>query len=165
MQFYKKISFALKIVKKITLICLIIYILFLSTNTIFYLANHSREISLNHLIDIKKFTYNTYKITFIMMLFVVGYSSVRNKYSFSKIVSIIGLCLLFLPISILLNYNFTIMNSLMRSFYLVVIIAVMVIIIDFLTKKIDELYSVAVGSKDETKKGKGEKNYARKNAR
>ena len=110
----------------------------------------------------KKFVYDTYIITFIMSLFVVLYVSRKRKYSLKKIVLIMIKGLLFLPISSLLTYNFVMLGSLMRSFYLAVIIAVLVFAIDFLIKRIDSLYDLAVGSTDVNKNRKGESKVCKK---
>lgn len=50
----------------------------------------------------------------------------------------------------------------MRSFYLAVIIAVLVFAIDFLIKRIDSLYDLAVGSTDVNKNRKGESKVCKK---
>ena len=50
----------------------------------------------------------------------------------------------------------------MRSFYLVVVVAVLIYSIDYLIKRIDSLYELAVGSKELNKKGKGENKICKK---
>ena len=166
MRTYHKLSFALKILKNILIVGLILYCLCLSTNTIFCLFNRlgccNDEIAVMNLVDLKKFVFDTYVITFIMMLFVVLYFSRKNKYPIKKIVTIIIEGLLFLPISALLTYNFMMLGSLMRSFYLAVIVAVLVLAIDFLVKRIDRLYEVAVGSTDNNKNRKGDNKVCKK---
>lgn len=70
--------------------------------------------------------------------------------------------LLFLPISALLTYNFMLLGSLMRSFYLVVAVAVVIFFIESLAKRIDRLYELAVGSTDENKNRKGDNKVCKK---
>lgn len=153
MRSYHKLSIVLKNIKYVLLLGVIIYCLYLSTNTIFCLFDKlgccNDELTLLSMIDLRKFVFNTYTITFIMMLFVVLYYGKRNKLSMKKIIAIIGMSLLFLPISALLNYNFMILGSLMCSFYLFVVTVVIVLSIDFIRNKIDKLYELAVGGKEE----------------
>lgn len=166
MRIYHKISMTLKVFKNLLIAGLFIYCLFLSTNTIFCLFDRlnccQNAQSLTNSVDLKKFVFDTYIITFIMMLFVVFYFSRKNKYSVKKIGSAIIGNLLFLPISALLTYNFMLLGSLMRSFYLLVVFVVIVVSINFLTNKIDKLYGIAVGSTKEHKNRKGDNKVCKK---
>lgn len=166
MRIYHKVSTIIKIIKNVFMLGLIIYCLYLSTNTIFCLFDrmnccNAAQIQTS-LVDLKKIVFDTYAITFIMMLFVVFYFSRKNKYSIKKISSMIAEGLLFLPISALLTYNFMLLGSLMRSFYLVVAVAVVIFFIESLAKRIDRLYELAVGSTDENKNRKGDNKVCKK---
>lgn len=166
MRIYHKVSTIIKIIKNVFMLGLIIYCLYLSTNTIFCLFDrmnccNDAQIQTS-LVDLKKIVFDTYAITFIMMLFVVFYFSRKNKYSIKKISSTITEGLLFLPISALLTYNFMLLGSLMRSFYLVVVVAVVIFSIESLAKRIDRLYELAVGSTDENKNRKGDNKVCKK---
>lgn len=161
MRCYYKVSLILKVIKKILILGLLIYCLYLSTNTIFCLFDrfnccHNNQLLIN-LVDIKKFVFNTYIITFIILLFVVFYLSRKNKYNAEKMSSVIIEILLFLPTSSLLTYNFMLLESLMRSFYLFIVFVVIVLSINFVTDKIDRLYGIAIGSTEEHKNRKGDK--------
>lgn len=170
MRNYHKLSFVLKIIKSLLLLIVIGYCLYLSTDTIFCLFDRlnccKNEIAILNLLNFKKMIINNYIITFVMMLFVVFYYGRKNKLSIKRLFSIINLSLLFLPISSLLNYNFMILGSLMCSFYLFVVILVVVLIIDFIKNRIDKLYNVAVGSNEEVndvyKNRKGENKKCKK---
>lgn len=166
MRSYCKISKVLKVIKTILIVLIIFYCLYLSTETIFCLFNKAfccnNVIDLENVVNIKKHVYNTYIITFIISLFVMFYYCKKNKCKLEKIFSLIIEDLLFLPISALLTYNFVFMSSLMRSFYLVVVVAVLIYSVDYLIKRIDSLYELAVGSKELNKKGKGENKICKK---
>lgn len=166
MRKYHKISIGLKICKTILMMVLIIYCLILSTNSMFCLFDKvnccNNTVTLESIIDLKKYVYNTYVITFIMALFVILYNCKKNKYQLKKIISLIIDSLLFLPVSALLTYNFMFMGSLMSSFYLVVVVTVLMYAIDYLVKRIDSLFELAVGSKELNKKGKGENKICKK---
>lgn len=149
MRSYHKLSIVLKVVRNLLMLMVILYCLYLSTNTIFCLFDRlsccTDEQTILNVIDLKKFVFDTYIITFIMMLFVVLYYGKRNKLSLKKLFVICSLSLFFLPISALLNYNFMILGSLMCSFYLLVVTVVIVLSIDFIRNRIDKLYRLAVG--------------------
>lgn len=149
MRSYHKLSIILKAIRSLLVLMVIVYCLYLSTDTIFCLFDRlsccSNEQTIINMIDIKKFVFDTYIITFIMMLFVVLYYGKKNKLSLKRIFQICSLSLFFLPISALLNYNFMILGSLMCSFYLLVITVVIVLSIDFIRNRIDKLYDLAVG--------------------
>lgn len=170
MQTYHKLSIIMKYIRVVLLLIIVIYCLYLSTNTIFCLFDKlsccGDEISLTSLIDLRKFVFNTYIITFVMMLFVVLYLGKKNKLNLKNIIINVFRLLLFLPISALLNYNFVILGSLMSSFYIVVVVAVIIISIDFVSKKIDRLYDVAVNGKEVKevvdKNGKGDNKKCKK---
>lgn len=149
MRSYHKLSIILKAIRSLLVLMVIVYCLYLSTDTIFCLFDRlsccSNEQTIINMIDIKKFVFDTYIITFIMMLFVVLYYGKKDKLSLKRIFQICSLSLFFLPISALLNYNFMILGSLMCSFYLLVITVVIVLSIDFIRNRIDKLYDLAVG--------------------
>ena len=165
MRNYHKLSIALKYLRMIIILGTIVYIVNLSTNTIYSFIDKYNDISLYNMFDLKKFIMNTYVITFVTMLFVVFYFSRKSKEKAKDIFKNILSCLLFLPISALLNYNFMILGSLMNSFYLFVAVIIIVLFIGFLNGKIDKLYNCAVESKevDEVnKKEKGDKKCKKK---
>lgn len=153
-------------IKRLLLVGLVIYYLSLSTNTLLCLLSKSSnligKIDIVRLADFKRFVYNTYSITFIMMLFIILYYSRKNKYQIKKIASIIAEGLLFLPISALVVYNFMITGSLMGSFYFTVIIAVLVLFIDSIANRIDRLYEIAVGSAEVSENRKGDNKKCKK---
>ena len=156
MQQYFKISIVLKYLKYLMFFITIIYVLYLSTNSIYCLYEElhccSDNINIIKSIDFKQFIYNTYVITFVMMMFVVFYYSRKSKIALKSSFKIIAICLLFLPISALLNYNFVILGSLMSSFYLVVAILILTICIDSLNCRINKLYKIATeGNEEEVK--------------
>lgn len=170
MQTYHKLSIIMKYLKTILILLIIVYCLYLSTNTIFCLFDRlsccNNDVSLENLIDLRKFVFNTYIITFVMMLFIVTYFGRKNRLKCNNIIKSFIKTILFLPISALLNYNFMILGSLMSSFYLVVVVAVVIISIDYITKKIDSLYDVAVNGKEVKevvdKNGKGDNKKCKK---
>lgn len=170
MQTYHKLSIIMKYLKAILILLIIVYCLYLSTNTIFCLFDRlawcNNDVSLANLIDLRKFVFNTYIITFVMMLFIVTYFGRKNRLNCNNIIKSFIKTILFLPISALLNYNFMILGSLMSSFYLVVVVAVIIISIDFISKRIDRLYDVAVNGKEVKevvdKNGKGDNKKCKK---
>lgn len=166
MQFYHKLSIIMKYLKVILLFLIIIYCLYLSTNTIFSIFDNfnclNNNANLIKLIDLRKFVLNTYIITFVIMMFLVVYYGKKNNLNCKNIINILIKSILFLPCSALLNYNFMILGSLMRSFYLVVVVAVIILSIDYILKRINRLYDLAVNGTAVNivvnKNGKGEKN-------
>lgn len=148
MQNYHKLSITLKYIKYLLILGLIIYGVYLSTNTIFCLFDKmiccDNDMILLSLINIKKFVFNTYIMTFVIFLFLVVYFGIRRKLNLKQILKLILVSLTFLPMSALLNYNFMILGSLMRSFYLVVVVAVIILSIDYILKRINRLYDLAV---------------------
>ena len=161
MQFYHKLSKGLKIFNHILTVALVLYILVLCTNSIFCLFDKiiccSNNLELLNVINFKALVFNTYKITFIILLLLVLYYSRKRNYTIKKIISIIFNGLLFLPISVLLIYNFMVLGSLMSSFYLLVLFVVVTFVINSITKRIDRLYDIAVGSLEVNKNRKGDK--------
>lgn len=148
MQFYHKLSIIMKYLKVILLFLIIMYCLYLSTNTIFSIFDNfnclNNNANLIKLIDLRKFVLNTYIITFVIMMFLVVYYGKKNNLNCKNIINILIKSILFLPCSALLNYNFMILGSLMRSFYLVVVVAVIILSIDYILKRINRLYDLAV---------------------
>lgn len=140
MQSYHKITKVLKVLELVIINLIIIYFMIISTNSILDLINLSK---LGYL---KSMIYNTYIITFVISLFVVAFIGIKYKLSFKKIYILTLFIILFLPISGLLIYNFKILGNLMCCFYLVVICAVVVILINLFNDKINKLYDLAVGS-------------------
>lgn len=148
MQFYHKLSIIMKYLKVVLIFLIIIYCLYLSTNTIFSIFDNfnclNNNTNLIKLIDLRKFVLNTYIITFVIMMFLVVYYGKKNNLNCKNIINTLIKSILFLPCSALLNYNFMILGSLMRSFYLVVVVAVIILSIDYILKKINRLYDLAV---------------------
>lgn len=161
MQFYHKLSKGFQIFNNILTIALVLYILALCTNSLFCLFDKivccNNNQNLLSVIDFKVLVFNTYKITFIVFLLLVLYYSRKNKYTIKKVISILFNGLLFLPISVLLIYNFMMLGSLMSSFYLLVLYVVVTSVIGFVSKRIDTLYDIAVGSVEVNKNRKGDK--------
>ena len=148
MQFYHKLSIIMKYLKVVLIFLIIIYCLYLSTNTIFSIFDNfncfNNNANLIKLIDLRKFVLNTYIITFVIMMFLVVYYGKKNNLNCKNIINTLIKSILFLPCSALLNYNFMILGSLMRSFYLVVVVAVIILSIDYILKRINRLYDLAV---------------------
>ncbi len=148
MQFYHKLSIIMKSLKVVLIFLIIIYCLYLSTNTIFSIFDNfnclNNNANLIKLIDLRKFVLNTYIITFVIMMFLVVYYGKKNNLNCKNIINTLIKSILFLPCSALLNYNFMILGSLMRSFYLVVVVAVIILSIDYILKRINRLYDLAV---------------------
>lgn len=148
MQFYHKLSIIMKYLKVVLIFLIIIYCLYLSTNTIFSIFDNfncfNNNANLVKLIDLRKFVLNTYIITFVIMMFLVVYYGKKNNLNCKNIINTLIKSILFLPCSALLNYNFMILGSLMRSFYLVVVVAVIILSIDYILKRINRLYDLAV---------------------
>lgn len=148
MQFYHKLSIIMKYLKVLLIFLIIIYCLYLSTNTIFSIFDNfnclNNNTNLIKLIDLRKFVLNTYIITFVIMMFLVVYYGKKNNLNCKNIINTLIKSILFLPCSALLNYNFMILGSLMRSFYLVVVVAVIILSIDYILKRINRLYDLAV---------------------
>lgn len=161
MQTYHKFSKALKIIDYVFVIGFVFYILVLCTNSLFHLfdnmINCVDQMELSHLYNFKSIVYNTYEITFITILIFVVYNLIKKKYEIKKVKSTLLVGMLFLPVSALLIYNFIMLGSLMSSFYLLVVFVVISWIIKLLTKRIDNLYDIAVGSIEIDKNRKGEK--------
>ena len=159
MRNYCKLSKILKIVKFILIFALALYCIMLSSDSIFCLYDKliccDTNINLLNFIDFKKFVIDIYIVTFIISLFVVLYYGRKQKYSLKKIIFIILNSLTFLPIAVLLVYNFVVLGSLMSSFYLLVVFSVVIFIINQLTSRIDRLFEIAVGSIEIN--GKGDK--------
>lgn len=156
---YYKISNCMKQIKNILLVFVAIYILVLSTNSMFCLYEKTlccdTVYKILNVMDFKSFVLDTYKASFIIMLLVVLFNGRKNKYSFKGLITMIAKSLLFLPVCALLMFNFVVLGNFMSSFYLLVVLAVICYIVDRFTLKIDKLYGVAVGGSESYKKGKG----------
>ncbi len=169
MQFYHKLSIILKYLKFVLIFLISIYFLYLSTNTIFSIFDNlnylNDNVNLENLIDLKEFVLNTYIITFVIIMFLNGYYGKKNNLNCKNITIILIKSILFLPCSALLSYNFLILGSLMRSFYLVVVVAVIILSIDYILKKINRLYDVAVNGTavNIVVNGKGDNKKCKKN--
>ena len=169
MQFYHKLSIILKYLKFVLIFLISIYFLYLSTNTIFSIFDNlnylNDNVNLENLIDLKEFVLNTYIITFVIMMFLVVYYGKKNNLNCKNIINTLIKSILFLPCSALLSYNFLILGSLMRSFYLVVVVAVIILSIDYILKKINRLYDVAVNGTavNIVVNGKGDNKKCKKN--
>ena len=124
MQNYFKLSKILKVINKLLIFALVVYCISLSTNSLIHLWNNSNYAFLQKIEDFKTFLINTYIITFVVSLFIIGFASYKYKYSIEMIYKLIILSLLLLPIAVLINYNFNLLNSFMSSFYLIVVLAV-----------------------------------------
>ena len=158
MQNYFKLSKILKVINKLLIFALVVYCISLSTNSLIHLWNNSNYAFLQKIEDFKTFLINTYIITFVVSLFIIGFASYKYKYSIEMIYKLIILSLLLLPIAVLINYNFNLLNSFMSSFYLIVVLAVVILSINYFTIKIDKLYKLAVEGSEIIKNRKGEKN-------
>ncbi len=158
MQNYFKLSKILKVINKLLIFALVVYCISLSTNSLIHLWNNSNYAFLQKIEDFKTFLINTYIITFVVSLFIIGFASYKYKYSIEMIYKLIILSLLLLPIAVLINYNFNLLNSFMSSFYLIVVLAVVMLSINYFTIKIDKLYKLAVEGSEIIKNRKGEKN-------
>lgn len=158
MQNYFKLSKILKVINKLLIFALVVYCISLSTNSLIHLWNNSNYAFLQKIEDFKSFLINTYIITFVVSLFIIGFASYKYKYSIEMIYKLIILSLLLLPIAVLINYNFNLLNSFMSSFYLIVVLAVVMLSINYFTIKIDKLYKLAVEGSEIIKNRKGEKN-------
>ncbi len=152
MRGYHKLSKILKTIRYILIVLLAIYIVVLSTESIVCLFD-KMEFNLLSSIDLKKFILDVYITTFISTSFIIFYSNRKQKYLLKKIIYLVVDSLLFLPVSILLIYNFLAVGSFMRCFYLLVVFSVVMIIIEQLTNRIDKLYDIAVGSIEINRKG------------
>lgn len=158
MQNYFKLSKILKVINKLLIFALVVYCISLSTNSLIHLWNNSNYAFLQKIEDFKTFLINTYIITFVVSLFIIGFASYKYKYSIKMIYKLIILSSLLLPIAVLINYNFNLLNSFMSSFYLIVVLAVVMLSINYFTIKIDKLYKLAVEGSEIIKNRKGEKN-------
>lgn len=149
MRKYHKFSEILRIVRYILILSLVIYILVICTNSLIYLfdrtVHYNNELNISSLIDFKKFIVDVYIATTIIASFVVFYISRLKKCSLNKNIFLLMNTLLILPVSVLLIYNFVVLGSFMRCFYLLVVFSVVMIIINQLTNRIDKLYDIAVG--------------------
>lgn len=160
MQSYYKFSKYLKMFNHILTIALVLYILYLCTTSLFCLFD--KMICCNHIellnnFDFQTMVFNTYKITFIIMVLLVLYYSRKKQYTIKKVILSLFNGLLFLPISVLLIYNFMMLGSLMRSFYLLVVFVVLTFVTNSISNRIDNLHDIAVGSKEVEKNRKGDK--------
>lgn len=162
MQNYFKVSKILKIIDKLLILVLTLYCINLSTESLIHLWNNSNYDFLQKIEDFRSYLFNTYIITFVVSLFVLGFISHKYKYSIGKIYKFIIICLLLLPIAVLINYNFNLLNSLMSSFYLIVVLVVIMLSINYFTIKIDKLYKIAVEGSEVIKNRKGEKKWKKK---
>lgn len=161
MQLYCKISKILNILSYILTIAFIIYVLVLCTNSLFCMFDKlsccSDNIEVLLTLNFKSMVLNSYKITFVVTMLMVMYYSYKRKYTIKKIISSLLIALMLLPISALLIYNFIMLGSLMSSFYLLVVFVVINCGINLFTKRVDNLYNIAVGSNEENKNRKGDK--------
>lgn len=162
MQNYYKMSKILKLIDKLLILVLIIYFINLSTESLIHLWNNSNYEFLQKIEDFKSYVFNTYIITFVFSLFIIGFASYKYKYRIDTIYKLIVLSLLLLPIAVLINYNFNLLNSLMSSFYLIVVLVVIMLSINYFTIKIDKLYKIAVEGSEVIKNRKGEKKWKKK---
>ena len=87
-------------------------------------------------VNIKKYISNIYIIIFVIeILMIINYVT-KNKCNLNRVIMLIVKAIIFLPISILLIYNFLLLESLMSSFYLLVVFVVVLYITKFLFLKI-----------------------------
>lgn len=160
MQSYYKFSKYLKVFEHIITLALVSYILYLCTTSLFCMFDKMSCVNNMEILDqfnFKTMVFNTYKITFIITVLLVIYYSRKNKYTIKKVVSSLFNGLLFLPISVLLIYNFMMLGSLMISFYLLVVFVVITFVTNSISNRIDNLHDIAVGSIEVEKNRKGDK--------
>ncbi len=157
MQLYHKISIGLKVLKEILIVVLAIYCVHLATNSIFCMNNNLvldyTKQNLLYFSNFKSFVFDIYIVTFIMCLFLIFYLSKKQKYTKKQILSSVVNSLFVLPISSLLVYNFLVLGSFMRNFYMLVVFVVVNLVINQLTNRIDILYNIAVGNSETSRKG------------
>jgi len=161
MRSYKKISKILKVTKYIFMFGLTIYILILSTMSMFYMLESNNCFGYGistYMFDFKKFIFDTYKIVLIIILLSILYKMKDNKMTFRNLYYLVISSILLLPIFALLMFNFVILDSFMSSFYLLVIFMILSFIINQFSSRVDNLYNIAVGHNEVVvKKRKGEK--------
>lgn len=157
MRLYHKISIGLKILKEILIVFLAIYCIYLATISIFCMNNNLifdyTKQNLLYFSNFKSFIFDIYIVTFIMCLFLIFYLSRKQKYTKKQILSSVVNSLFVLPISSLLFFNFVVLGSFMRNFYMLVVFVVVNLIINQLTNRIDKLYNIAVGNIETNRKG------------
>jgi len=169
MRRYHKTSQILKYVKYLLIICLVMYCLSLTTDSIFYMFQSLDYYNSGYdtvvMFDLKNFVFDIYKISLILFFMFILFKGKSFNYSYKQFIVNLAKFLLFLPVCALLLFNLVVLNNLMNSFYLLVVFIVVNYIIDSFTNKVDKLYSVAVGSNIEVNEVVNKKVKEKKNAR
>jgi len=138
---------------------LVIYAVILSTLSMIYMLESNNCFGISTFIfDFKEFIADVYKIALIIILLLILYRMNNNKITFKKLYYLIVGSVLLLPIFALLMFNFVVLDSLMSSFYLLVVFLIISYIINHISGRIDKLYNIAIGNNEVlSKKRKGEK--------
>ena len=142
MQKYHKVSNILKVVN-------------LVTQSLIYLTSVN-IININKFIA---FILDVYNICIITLVFAITLIAIKKKnIKSTKEIIMMFICgILLIPEIVLLIIHFAVFSSLMSSFYYIVVTLAILLIINSITLKIDELYGVAVGENELKTKGKGKR--------
>lgn len=152
MQKYHKVSNILKVVKQIIFLLTTFIFVNLVTQSLIYLTSVN-IININKFIA---FILDVYNICIITLVFAITLIAIKKKnIKSTKEIIMMFICgILLIPEIVLLIIHFAVFSSLMSSFYYIVVTLAILLIINSITLKIDELYGVAVGENELKTKGR-----------
>lgn len=155
MQKYHKVSNILKVVKQIIFLLTTFIFVNLVTQSLIYLTSVD-VININKFVG---FMLDIYNICLVTLVFAITLIAIKKKnVKDTKEIIMMFICgILLIPEIILLIIHIAVFSSLMSSFYYIVVTLAILLIINSITSKIDELYGISVGENELNTKGKGKR--------
>lgn len=167
MQKYYKITKYLEKIKYVTTILLLLYFVFLATQSVTYLINGSDICEVINCTNISKDSIvgnilPTYLMMMLFILVIFVCSMLKGSLTSKKVKIYVEYLIIALPTIYLIGFNFEYISNFMTCFIVVMLYILLVHSINFINSRILNLYSLAVGEVKENKKEKGENKNARK---
>ena len=153
MQTYHKISNLLKILRTFILMVSIFIFILLITQSIIYLSG----VTIFNMDMIIHLITDVYNVMIIMLIFGLVFMIIKKKLNEKELLTMFAIGFLLLPEVVLLVVHFAVFGSFMFSFYYMVILIIIMILIGHFITRIDELYNIATGSNELKMKGKDKK--------
>lgn len=144
MQTYHKISNLLKVLRIFILMFSLFIFVLLITQSIIYLSGVT-IFNVNMIIYLITDVYN---VMIIMLIFGLIFMIIKKKLNEKELLIMFVIGFLLLPEILLLFVHFAVFGSFMFSFYYMVILIIVMILINHLITRIDELYNIATGSNE-----------------
>lgn len=144
MQTYHKISNLLKVLRIFILMFSLFIFVLLITQSIIYLSGVT-IFNVNMIIYLITDVYN---VMIIMLIFGLIFMIIKKKLNEKELLIMFVIGFLLLPEILLLVVHFAVFGSFMFNFYYMVILIIVMILINHLITRIDELYNIATGSNE-----------------